>query len=170
MNESVLRGKVQKYLGFPRAISEPGHELVMILMCAARTIGAAARAAFRRFRLTEVQFNLLMLLKYQTDGGMTQSELSRLILVNRANVTGLVDRLERDGYVERRARPADRRVHVVRITARGRTAIHGAERVYYRQIQEIQKGIDRANKCTTVQTLMLLCDILRERHGKRTYA
>ena len=43
------------------------------------------------------------------EDGLTLAALSRRMLVTAGNVTGLVDRAERDGLVERRADPDDRR-------------------------------------------------------------
>lgn len=42
-----------------------------------------------------------------------------MMLVSRANITGLVDRLERDGLVYREADPRDRRSLRAKITAQG---------------------------------------------------
>lgn len=53
-------------------------------------------------------------------GESTCSEISRFSGVGRANVTSLVDSMERDGLAERRTRPGDRRAVYVRLTRRGR--------------------------------------------------
>ena len=45
--------------------------------------------------------------------------LARALGCDASNVTGIVDRLERRGLVERRARQQDRRVRVLVITGRG---------------------------------------------------
>jgi len=55
--------------------------------------------------------------------GQTLASLSRRMLVTAGNVTGLVDRAERDGLVERRADPGDRRLSRVFLTKKGRTLI-----------------------------------------------
>src|SRR5512139_3401025 len=53
------------------------------------------------------------------DGALTMGELARRVSVTEKTVTGLVDRLERDGYLARERDPADRRVVRARATARG---------------------------------------------------
>lgn len=50
----------------------------------------------------------------------TLGELSRRLMVTTGNVTFLIDRLERDGLVERRPSPNDRRSHNVYMTDKGR--------------------------------------------------
>ncbi|MCC9205947.1 MarR family winged helix-turn-helix transcriptional regulator [Arthrobacter sp. zg-Y769] len=45
----------------------------------------------------------------QTGGSLGPKDLSRLLGISTASTTALIDRLERGGYVRRRARPNDRR-------------------------------------------------------------
>ncbi len=52
--------------------------------------------------------------------GLPLSALGRNLLVTKANITGMVDRLERDGYVTREDHPTDRRVTRARLTPKGR--------------------------------------------------
>ena len=49
------------------------------------------------------------LLRLAEDDGLTQAELSRRQRVEAPTMCRMIDRLERDGLVERRADPADRR-------------------------------------------------------------
>src|SRR5215218_9395540 len=50
------------------------------------------------------------------DRPATMGELAQQLCYDNSNVTGIVDRLERLGYVERRANPLDRRVKLVHVT------------------------------------------------------
>jgi DNA-binding MarR family transcriptional regulator len=52
--------------------------------------------------------------------GITVSELAELARVRKQTMAQAVGQLERMGYVERRANPADRRSRLVFLTARGR--------------------------------------------------
>lgn len=73
---------------------------------------------FARFNLSQPKFNALMELRLAGDAGLPLSELGQRMLVSRANITGLVDRMERDGLVTREADPGDRRIIRARITPR----------------------------------------------------
>ena len=53
-------------------------------------------------------------------GGMKMGALSRSLLVSNGNVTQLVQKLVRDGLVELRKPPADRRASIVRLTPKGK--------------------------------------------------
>jgi MarR family 2-MHQ and catechol resistance regulon transcriptional repressor len=74
--------------------------------------------SLRDIHLTGIQLNVLLLVRDEPEG-LALSELGRRLAVTKANVTGLVDRLEQKGLVER-CNTADRRVTLARITAEGR--------------------------------------------------
>jgi len=71
-----------------------------------------------RFGLSRAKFNALVHLRHATGLGLTLSELGQKLLVSRANITGLIDRLEKDGFVFREADPRDRRVFRARLSQR----------------------------------------------------
>ncbi len=64
-----------------------------------------------------------LLANLEREDGQTLAALSRRMLVTAGNVTGLVDRTERDGLVERRGDPGDRRLSRVFLTKKGRALI-----------------------------------------------
>jgi DNA-binding MarR family transcriptional regulator len=57
---------------------------------------------------------------HRSDRELTMSELSQFLLVSNGNTTTVVDRLELDGFVERRPSESDRRVVRVALTEAGR--------------------------------------------------
>ena len=69
--------------------------------------------------LTPTQAQMLCLLRGQARG---MAELVRTLGVERSSLTGLVDRAERSGLVERRSDPADRRAVRVALTPAGDAA------------------------------------------------
>lgn len=75
-----------------------------------------------RHRLSEGKFVLLFLLLDAGDG-LSPHQLAERAGVTRATITGLLDGLERDGFVVRAADPLDRRRVTVRLTAAGRETV-----------------------------------------------
>ncbi|MBW1690869.1 MAG: hypothetical protein DRG87_03625 [Deltaproteobacteria bacterium] len=73
--------------------------------------------ASSQFGLTETQNDVLRtLLVY---GAMSSADLSRNLYVTPANITGVIDRLEKKGLVERIRQKTDRRVALVSLTESG---------------------------------------------------
>jgi DNA-binding MarR family transcriptional regulator len=68
--------------------------------------------------LSLVHLNVLMMLRAR--GPLTMSHLAETLDVSVASATGIVDRMEKKGVVERRHSEADRRVVEVHVTERGR--------------------------------------------------
>lgn len=94
-------------------------DLVVQTLRTTNTLLRASRRLFRPLGLTEAQFNVLNVLARQP-AGMTQRELGDILVVDRSNVTGLLDRLTRLGWVRREEMPDDRRAWRVVLTASGR--------------------------------------------------
>jgi DNA-binding MarR family transcriptional regulator len=69
------------------------------------------------FQLTPSQVHVLLWLG--KDGTLAMGELARRLGVTEKTVTGLVDRLERSGYMQRERVAPDRRVVRCRLTAEG---------------------------------------------------
>ena len=81
------------------------------------------------------------------NGPMSPSELGERLIVSRAAVTGLLDSLERRGFVSRSANPADRRSLLVEVTPAGlavvqefRTIVHRNERDWMSVLSDAELG------------------------------
>ena len=134
---------LQRELGLRSGFVSSSHEAVLRIYYTASRIRKKATEFFRTFEVTDVQFNVLMLLKYQTGeaAGLAQVELSRMMLVNRANITSVIDRMERDGLVERCADPEDRRCKIVCLTKQGREQLEKAQSDYAREVEQIMSTL-----------------------------
>src|SRR5512136_2414829 len=98
--------------------NHPGYRALMELLRTADTVWSASRGFFERWDLSPSQFNVLNLLRLNP-AGLSQTDLSRQLIMHRSNVTGLLDRLERRGLVARREVAADRRAYSVVLTPAG---------------------------------------------------
>jgi DNA-binding MarR family transcriptional regulator len=150
-------------LGFRRPIATRAHEAVLGIFVTANLLGKEADRVLQAFGLTQAQFDILMLLQYQTaDGSTDQTTLGKLLVVNRSNVTGLVDRMERDGLVTRNGDPGDRRVKRVRMTRTGARRLEKAEQAYAARTREVAAGLTPASLATLCRLLEAVRMALRE--------
>ena len=92
-----------------------------LLTCSGLVERAVRRRLRQEFAATLPRFDLMSALD-RTPAGLTMGELSERLKVSNGNVTGVVERLVREGLVERTALPTDRRSYKVALTAAGRTA------------------------------------------------
>ena len=82
------------------------------------------------------RYGILLRLAQADNGSMRPSDLAGALLLSRSGATRLVDRLERDGLVERRSCATDRRGNVIALTPEGEAAFVRAGRVHLRGIDE----------------------------------
>jgi MarR family transcriptional regulator, transcriptional regulator for hemolysin len=82
-------------------------------------VGRLMRTVFdrrvRRIGLTRAQW--LVLTRLHRRPGASQSELAEMLEVEKATAGRMIDRLERNGWVERRADATDRRINRLYLTA-----------------------------------------------------
>lgn len=71
------------------------------------------------FGVTLPQFDVLAELDYM-DKALSMSELSTQLMVSNGNITGVVDRLVREKFVERLSVAGDRRKQLIRLSRKGR--------------------------------------------------
>lgn len=92
-------------------------------------------------KITLVQAGILFLLEEKN--GRAMSELAQRLTLDNSTITGLIDRLEKSGFVQRKANPMDRRMFLIHITAQGRQEVDKAKNVINRVNTEIEAGFSR---------------------------
>ncbi|MBL9186102.1 MAG: MarR family transcriptional regulator [Opitutaceae bacterium] len=130
----------------------PDPELISAVMTTADAFLRASQRLFRPLGLTAAQYNVLNLLAAQPDG-ITQRELGDLLVVDRSNVTGLLDRMGASGWVRRADDPEDRRAYRVRLTPAGRTLWSKAEPRYRAVAAQVVGGLGAAERTLCLEAL-----------------
>jgi len=108
---------------------------------------------FARYGLSWPKFNALIHLYMTGDRGLIQSELSKKMLVSRANITGLIERLEKEGLVVRRNDPSDKRVLRVCLTDRAVRLIDTFLPVHNEYMHKVMSVLDRDEKEVLISLL-----------------
>ena len=126
------------------------YQALLQLLRTADCIWDASRRFFEPWNLSPSQFNVLNLLEAHPDG-LSQSELSRQLIMHRSNVTGLVDRLEERRLVRRQDLANDRRAYRVVLTKPGAELLKHILPQYYRRADEVWEGLspERIREMTT---------------------
>lgn len=86
-------------------------------------------------------------------GPRTPAELADAAGVTRATMTGLVDTLERDGFVKREPDPTDRRTISVRLTAKGEKFLGEFLPGHFKLISELMTPLSESERKTLVRLL-----------------
>lgn len=110
---------------------------------------AAVRAAIRGFAhftekvvqeagLTPQQHQVLVALRAAENGELSIGSLAEALLLQPHSVSGLADRLEALGLVERVRSDSDRRIVVLRLTAKARRLMSSLSRTHRDELRRIR--------------------------------
>jgi len=98
-------------------------------------------------------------------GGLSLGELSQKMYLHPSTITGVVDRLEKKGYVSRDRNQDDRRVVIVQLTTRGKRLvrrapnpvqgkmIHGLSQMTKERIESIHESVQTLVEIMEAQNL-----------------
>jgi DNA-binding MarR family transcriptional regulator len=119
----------------PRArIASGVHDMIAAFRCA-----GTARLVKAGVSMTHMHVMWLL----QHHGELPMSRMAELLDVSFSNATGIVDRMEERGLVERVRVPGDRRVVLVRIAPKGMQALEETEAVKQDRLQAILSHLDQ---------------------------
>ena len=131
--------------------TDPAYDLTIAILATANAFLRESGRLFRPYGLTGAQYNVLNILAVRPDG-ISQRELGDLLVVDRSNVTGLLDRMEKAGWVRRADDPRDRRVYRIGLTAAGRLLREKVHPMYLDVVHQITRGMagKRMTDCATL--------------------
>ena len=104
------------------------------------------------FDATLPRFDMMAALDRAPDG-LSMGELSRRLMVSNGNVTGVADRLAREGLVKRWSPPADRRSSRLALTARGRKEFMSIAKAHQGWIEEMMAGLNTTERDALIALL-----------------
>ena len=122
---------LKKELGLAQPLETVENECLLSILFTASILYKISYKFFKKFDLSDAQFNVIMQLSYAEESSLSQVELSRRLVVNKTDMTGIIDRLEKAKMVERVAHATDRRVNNIRLTEKGRNLVKVIEPPLY---------------------------------------
>lgn len=103
--------------------------------------------------MTLSRFDVLAAL-HAAPEGMKMSELSQHLVVSNGNVTGVVDRLAKDGLVQRAPSPHDRRAFVVSVTPEGREKMDQMVREHLAWIDSLMSHVSEPDVARAISVML----------------
>ncbi|MFW6152437.1 MAG: MarR family winged helix-turn-helix transcriptional regulator [Verrucomicrobiota bacterium] len=120
-------------------------------------------------KLTQPQFNVLMILKRHGREGMSQKDIADYLVWTKGNVSIHVTNLVRMGYVRRKSSRSDARANVITLTARGRRVLADLEPRYMEQIERLSENLPSQQARTAIEVLSKLggkCEVMLGAEGQ----
>lgn len=94
------------------------------------------------------------------DGPLSMGELARRVGVTEKTITGIIDRLEREDYVQRERDPSDRRVVHVRLTPRGQETAEQLQAQAHDRFRTFLSLLDAEDRTALLRVFEKLVDRL----------
>lgn len=122
----------------------PEQEAYLYLVRAAEVLIGPVADLFQVHGLSGKQYNALRSIRRGGGGGATVNEIRQQMTDPRADVTRLIDRLVRDGFVVRKHDGEDRRIVRVTLSERGKKLLRDIDEplltIHRSQFRQFKKG------------------------------
>jgi DNA-binding MarR family transcriptional regulator len=145
--------RLHRELKLKQPLASVNHEALLSLVRTSSLMQKLSDRFFSQFGLTDVQFNILMILKEHGSAGLSQQELSEHLIVTKSNVVGLIDRLERGGYVKRMSHPSDRRFNQIVLTQKGERLELKIEELYFTEVDKMMNALSGSQKRAVIRAM-----------------
>lgn len=117
-------------------------EILYSLALLYNTINADIADFLKTYGLSVGKLNILIAIQHHGGkNGIRQVEVSKHLIVTPSNMTKMIDKLESDGLVLRSALEGDRRVNMVKVTAKGKKLLDKIWPGYQAKLKQSIKGL-----------------------------
>ena len=140
-------------LGKRDNFAAPEQEAHLSIVRTAHMLEAAQNRLFKTYGLSMPGYNVLRILRSAGSEGKTCSGIRGDLIAQVPDVTRLLDRLERAGYVERRRSSEDRRVVFAHLTDEGDRLLNRLADPVMRLHRELLGHLDREELATLSRLL-----------------
>lgn len=138
-------------------------EVFLNLLRTGDEVFSLAERNYHKHGISQGRFGVLMLLfnsaqrttatECQPAGPRTPAELAEAAGVTRATMTGLIDTLERDGFVIRESDPSDRRMMSVRLTPKAEAFLSDMLPGHFQLMASLMRPLEESERHTLVKLL-----------------
>jgi DNA-binding MarR family transcriptional regulator len=153
---------LREELGLDQTIETMEHECLLNVLYTATMLYKASYIHFRQYGITDAQFNVLIQLQYEKQQGLSQADLGRRLVVNKADMTGIIDRLEKAGLVGREDHPKDRRINIIKISRKGRDIVNKLEPGYFTGVNKVMSGMSTNDMKTIIKGMEKIRENVRQ--------
>jgi MarR family transcriptional regulator for hemolysin len=139
-------------------------EIAFIIKDVSRMLGTYADQQGRILGISRAQWTVLV--RLERTEGLKQTELAEILDLQPISLTRLLDRLDENGLIERRADPNDRRVNRLYLKPAARPLLDQLAVLGETLMATVLEGLDAESKERMLRDLKLVKDNLRAAIGR----
>jgi DNA-binding MarR family transcriptional regulator/CheY-like chemotaxis protein len=169
----LLNSRDQKIEVLGNLISDIAHEVInssytntlytmSFITWIARMILRTTDEHFAKLGISQSKLAILVYLSSEPQLYASPSSLAKHCGVSRAAMTGLVDGLEEEGYVERYSHPSDRRSLMIKLTQKGKQFIDGIAPQDQYRISELMSVLSEMERQKLIELTMKVIKLFEE--------
>jgi DNA-binding MarR family transcriptional regulator len=129
-------------------------EVVGRVLVLAQHLERSVEGALEKHGLALGQFDILATLRrHGKKGGLTPTQLLESVVLSSGGMTARLDALADSGLICRKPNPADRRMVVIELTAKGRRVIDGATRTRFNEAKDSLPALDETEQAALTNLL-----------------
>lgn len=148
--------------GKTRSRSKESLRLWLRLLACENFVEHRVRSRMReKFAITLPQFDVMAELEH-VGRPLNMTELSTQLMVSNGNVTGVVDRLVREGYAKRTPSEQDRRAHMIELTEAGMAKFREIARHHENWVKDMFAGLSSGDMRDLLSLLNRAYDELKK--------
>jgi len=142
---------------------DPYGPIIADFRAAMNQVKCASSERLVRMGISMAQLHILYTL--QRGGEMPMSRLAEVLHVSLSSATGLIDRIEERGFVERAHVPEDRRIVLIRVTDAGRRMLEEVDAISSELLRSVFGRIGRSQLAAVGRAIAELRRGLEEETG-----
>jgi DNA-binding MarR family transcriptional regulator len=155
INSIISQGDAMRSANYRSDLSID-EKVLMGVVRAAESFKRIFSAIFKKYDLSFPQYNILRVLDASTDGQSRITEVSRIMLVPGANMTGLAKRLERSGFILRKSDARDERATLLEITSTGKETLKKIEKERDQGLKKMLNSFSKDEKQVLIEQVKRL--------------
>ncbi|MCR9141042.1 MAG: MarR family transcriptional regulator [bacterium] len=128
-----------------------GVEMGSMLFFFANHIINGFTAHFSRYGISQARYGVLLMLYIESEAEWTPADLADAGNISRATMTGLLDGLEKQGYLVRLPRPGDRRSIIIQLSDEGRRFVDEMLPDHFNRLADAMGGLSETERKTLMK-------------------
>ncbi len=118
-----------------------------------RSLEKMVAVSMEAYSLTKPQLDVLLVIKYSSHNALNATEIADELFVSKANISGLISRLESAGFIDRTIDPEDSRARKLALSAKAIEVIDQVLPKYISMTNEIMSKFSEEEKTTLIEQL-----------------
>lgn len=156
--KTTNRASLAEALKQTRPFTQIEQEAYLSIMHTAAELAHEVDHLFKRSGVTQPQYNVLRILKGASPEALNRKEIAERLVTPMPDVTRLLDRMVKAGWIARERRDEDRREVVTNLTPEGRSILSDLEKPLMSLHRRQFRGISHASLRTMLDLLAAVRD------------